>query len=197
MKTSSLITQKLKWIYGIAFATSIGLANGFISPRYIHFSITDTKPSFKSPLHLRGLTIVQQPIFKSCSKSKLFHSYFEDEEEEEPVYARVRKPMGRRRNNIEPEDEPSQEWNSAKTKSRPEEEEEFEFEDEEFDLDYQGIIPNPILDNIDPEGSAERVGELFSDRQFWWDIGLLLLFLNFLDNLRDPAIFDAMDMVNL
>jgi hypothetical protein len=194
MKTSSLIIHKLNWIFGIIISISIGITNGsFISPTVFHVSMTDNTNSFKSPSQRTRLTIVQQPYLKSISKSKLFNSYFDDEDDQEPVYARIRKPNGRRRDN---EDETFQERKTTKTRSRTEEVD-FDFEDEDIDLKYQGIIPNPILDNIDPEGSAERVGELFSDRQFWWDLGMLLLFLNFLDNLRDPAVFDAMDMVNL
>lgn len=68
----------------------------------------------------------------------------------------------------------------------------FDAEEDEFD----GLIPNPLLDNIDPEGSAERIPELLSDRQFWIDIALLALFLNLMDNLRDPAVFDAIDLAN-
>jgi hypothetical protein len=45
---------------------------------------------------------------------------------------------------------------------------------------YNGIIPNPLLDEMDPDGVYERLGpELFRDWTFWRDTVLLCVFLAF------------------
>jgi hypothetical protein len=45
---------------------------------------------------------------------------------------------------------------------------------------YNGIIPNPLLDAMDPDGVYERLGpELFRDWTFWRDTVLLCVFLAF------------------
>ena len=122
----------------------------------------------------------------TTTTTRLHGSYFDDEDEQDREFARIRS-GGRNRRILEKEE--LEELDNAV--------DEYYNSNELEDDDYQGVIPNPLLDNIDPEGSAERLGELFSDRQFWIDIGLLLLFLNFLDNLRDPAVFDAIDMATM
>ena len=132
-----------------------------------------------------------QPIF--IKPTQLFGSYFDEEPEDNREFARIRRGRkSRTMENNEPddvvlddlEDAVDDYYNSYENNS-------------DNDEDNQGLIANPLLDNIDPEGSVERVGEMFTDRQFWIDIGLLLLFLNFLDNLRDPSIFDAIDLANM
>lgn len=62
------------------------------------------------------------------------------------------------------------------------------------DIGNQGIIPNPILDSIDPEGAADRFPELLQDKKFWVDTCLLLLFLNFMDNIRTGEMFEIWDL---
>ncbi|KAL7509350.1 hypothetical protein ACHAWX_000756 [Stephanocyclus meneghinianus] len=43
---------------------------------------------------------------------------------------------------------------------------------------YNGIIPNPLLDAMDPDGVYERLGpELFKDWTFWRDMVLFAAFL--------------------
>ena len=51
--------------------------------------------------------------------------------------------------------------------------------DESFDMFSNTVIPNPILDSIDPDGSADRFPELASDPRFWLDMFLFIAFLNF------------------
>eukprot|EP00545_Synedropsis_sp_CCMP1620_P012420 CAMPEP_0119011108 /NCGR_PEP_ID=MMETSP1176-20130426/5462_1 /TAXON_ID=265551 /ORGANISM="Synedropsis recta cf, Strain CCMP1620" /LENGTH=169 /DNA_ID=CAMNT_0006963883 /DNA_START=13 /DNA_END=522 /DNA_ORIENTATION=- len=123
----------------------------------------------------------------TLSKQQLQGSYFDEEDEDDREFARI--PRGGRR---------------ATTRVMEDDEQYIMDDLEDVVNDYyddanefDGLIPNPLLDNIDPEGSSERMGELFSDQKFWFDIGLLLLFLNFLDNLRDPGVFDALDMANM
>jgi hypothetical protein len=49
-----------------------------------------------------------------------------------------------------------------------------------YDLLENIIIPNPLLDSMDPDGTVERLPELFSDPKFWFDMVLFILFLDFL-----------------
>mmetsp|Transcript_384 Transcript_384/g.672 ORF Transcript_384/g.672 Transcript_384/m.672 type:complete len:158 (-) Transcript_384:1476-1949(-) len=67
----------------------------------------------------------------------------------------------------------------------------FDDDDDGYD-DEEGLIPNPLLDNIDPEGALGRLDELFSNGEFWRDICVMLLLLNFLDNIifYDESPFD-------
>lgn len=48
------------------------------------------------------------------------------------------------------------------------------------DLFEDVIIPNPLLDSIDPDGAADRFPELARDPRFWFDIVFFLAVLNFL-----------------
>ena len=61
-------------------------------------------------------------------------------------------------------------------------------EEKEYDLLEDVIIPNPLLDSIDPDGAADRFPELASDPRFWIDMALFIAFLNFLSSVgpRDP-----------
>lgn len=52
--------------------------------------------------------------------------------------------------------------------------------DESYDVFSNTVIPNPILDSIDPDGSAERFPELAADPKFWFDMFLFIAFLNFI-----------------
>ena len=54
-----------------------------------------------------------------------------------------------------------------------------EDDDESYDIFSNTVIPNPILDSIDPDGAAERFPELASDPKFWFDIILFIVFLDF------------------
>ena len=49
-----------------------------------------------------------------------------------------------------------------------------------YDLLENIIIPNPLLDSMDPDGTVERLPELLSDPRFWFDMVLFILFLDFL-----------------
>ena len=69
--------------------------------------------------------------------------------------------------------------------------------DESYDMFSNTLIPNPILDSIDPEGSADRFEELASDPKFWFDLFLFLAFINFVSYIGPrnmdsiPAIYTA------
>jgi hypothetical protein len=53
-------------------------------------------------------------------------------------------------------------------------------DDESYDMFSNTVIPNPLLDSIDPDGSAERFPELAADPRFWFDMFLFIAFLNFI-----------------
>jgi hypothetical protein len=57
----------------------------------------------------------------------------------------------------------------------------FEFNRVEIDEEYEAdiLIPNPILDNVDPEGASERFGEIAKDPTFWRDLLLVIAVFNF------------------
>jgi len=87
------------------------------------------------------------------------------------------------------DDEEDEDWD--------EDDEDWDDEDDEDlmsnrgDYDYlfgDAIIPNPLLDSIDPDGAAERFPELARDPRFWFDMALFIAFLNFLGfaGPRDP-----------
>ena len=60
---------------------------------------------------------------------------------------------------------------------------EDEYEEEEYDLFGDEIIPNPLLDSMDPDGAAERFPELARDPKFWFEMFLFISFLNFLSDI--------------
>lgn len=63
-----------------------------------------------------------------------------------------------------------------------------EIDEEDRELLSNTLIPNPLLDSIDPDGAAERFPEIASDPRFWFDVALFIAFLNFLSWAapRDP-----------
>jgi len=52
--------------------------------------------------------------------------------------------------------------------------------DESYDTFSNTVIPNQLLDSIDPDGSADRFSELASDPRFWFDIFLFITILDFI-----------------
>ena len=52
-------------------------------------------------------------------------------------------------------------------------EEDYDSDDDEDDFEEGILIPNPILDSVDPEGASERIGELFEDPKFFRDMAVV------------------------
>ena len=69
-------------------------------------------------------------------------------------------------------------------------------DDDEDDDDYDEIIPNALLDQIDPDGAIDRLPELFSDAKFWKDsaIWFLLGFLYLLNRFNNPMLNGVVDL---
>lgn len=42
------------------------------------------------------------------------------------------------------------------------------------------VLPNPLLDNMDPDGAADRAPELLRDPRFWFDLFLFVMVMDFL-----------------
>lgn len=110
-----------------------------------------------------------------------------DDDEEEMEFARLRR--GRKRNIIE-ESENKSYYDEGNAEEEVDEYSEIYDDDEELEWersddlveDYEllgdYLVPNPLLDSIDPDGAAERFPEIASDPRFWFD---MLLFITFLD----------------
>lgn len=107
-------------------------------------------------------------------------SYFdEDEEEREREFAKVRRGGRRRDDEYEEEYEPEL---YKKVDAYLSDKEESETDEWDQDETRSSVIPNALLDSIDPEGAAERFPELIQDPKFWFDIGLFFLLLSIVDN---------------
>lgn len=125
----------------------------------------------------------------------------EEEKEKDPEFARVRRNRGRRTYDDVDDDDIYEE--SVESRSRRNsssvmdaadileekgffddlDDDEYEDEDEDdesYDMFSNTLIPNPILDSIDPDGSAERFPELAADPRFWFDMFIFIAFLNFI-----------------
>ncbi len=68
------------------------------------------------------------------------------------------------------------------------EDDDDEDDDDDFELWGNTIIPNPLLDSMDPDGAADRFPELARDPRFWFDMAIFIAVLNFLSSVgpRDP-----------
>mmetsp|Transcript_4121 Transcript_4121/g.6259 ORF Transcript_4121/g.6259 Transcript_4121/m.6259 type:complete len:220 (+) Transcript_4121:270-929(+) len=145
--------------------------------------------------------------YQQCRFKKtmlLDRRYYDDDEDDddEEEYARVRRrrgggSRGYDRDEVEAAAEyVSRRESSAKSSSKgkyyDDDEEEYENDDEydyydeddEDDDDEEDfddiLIPNSQLDSMDPDGAAERFGELASDPKFWFEFTLFVLFYNFI-----------------
>eukprot|EP00594_Rhizosolenia_setigera_P009416 CAMPEP_0178968076 /NCGR_PEP_ID=MMETSP0789-20121207/17999_1 /TAXON_ID=3005 /ORGANISM="Rhizosolenia setigera, Strain CCMP 1694" /LENGTH=174 /DNA_ID=CAMNT_0020653857 /DNA_START=278 /DNA_END=802 /DNA_ORIENTATION=+ len=91
----------------------------------------------------------------------------------------------RRSNNNDDEDEYEYARVGRRRRQRYIDEEEYyeEEEDDEFDIDIDEMvsemdfdalvtIPNPVLDNADPDRATDRLDELWTDGVFWRDISI-------------------------
>lgn len=156
-------------------------------------------------------------IFSEQRVSKLFASVnpeAEDDDDLEPDYARVR----RRRGGGRYYDEEEEQYDREKANKRVERDEyygdgndddreyydmnddedygdeedddgDMDYEEEEYSLFGDAIIPNPLLDSMDPDGAAERFPELAKDPRFWFDMLLFIMFLDFLSAVGPQAPF--------
>jgi hypothetical protein len=126
------------------------------------------------------LTHAKHPVGRTLSLNAAGKSYFdEDEEEREREFAKVRRGGSRRDDEFEEEFDPEL---YRKVDAYLSDNEESETDEWDQDDARSGVIPNALLDSIDPEGAAERFPELIQDPKFWFDIGLFFLLLSIVDN---------------
>ena len=123
----------------------------------------------------------------------------DDDEENDREFARVRRSRGRRAYNDDDDDDDYERDTYRDSSSIMEvadlleekglfddddldddEYDDDDDDDESYDVFSNTVIPNPLLDSIDPDGAADRFGELASDPWFWWDMFLFISFLNFI-----------------
>lgn len=163
---------------------------------------------------------------KASKKNPIFEYDDDEDEDDSFEYARVRRGRGGEKrfsnDNLESEEPKSTRSSSGKTdsynnrKSYDSEYDEINFDrrkevyddddedflDDDYDEDdddydeFDGIIPNPLLDQIDPDGAIERLPELFSDKKFWKDstIWFFLGFLYLLNRFNNPMLNGVVDL---
>jgi hypothetical protein len=147
---------------------------------------------------------------KQSSKLRSQSFYDDDEDKDERELVSVPK-RGRRRQeytNDEDYDDPDYDYKSDRDRSYFDQDEYDEDEDDydeeedfhEEDMDTQlsdlfenVVIPNPLLDSIDPDGAFDRFPELAADPRFWFDLALFIAVINFLSwsAPRDPFNFSS------
>ena len=148
----------------------------------------------------------------------------DDDDEDEFEFARVRRKRGRFADDYGEDTERESARGGARTGSRDagtrrkydddydeidfeendyyddDEYDEFDSDDEDEyddeDDDYDEIIPNALLDQIDPDGAIDRLPELFADTKFWKDSALwfLLGFVYLLNRFNNPNLNGVVDL---
>jgi hypothetical protein len=118
----------------------------------------------------------------------------DDDEEDDREFARVRRSRGRRSYNDDDDDDKRDTYRDSMSVMEvadlleekglfgddlDDDEYDDDDDDESYDVFSNTVIPNPLLDSIDPDGAADRFGELASDPWFWFDMFLFISFLNF------------------
>lgn len=166
-----------------------------------------------------GLLQANLPSSKFVSlleMSRKISDYDDEDNEDEYQYARVRRRRGRFVDDYEEEVSSRRtESSSSSTRTKKydqdydeikfddddlfDEEDEDEYDDDEYDDDddeFEDIIPNALLDQIDPDGAIDRLPELFSDPKFWKDsaIWFFLGFLYLLNRFNNPMLNGVVDL---
>ena len=121
--------------------------------------------------------------------------YYDDDEENEAEGAREDAYYNdrERSNYYDDEDDDDGEYYDDEYDYEEIWDDDYEDDDDEIEIDTDKLIedvvvPNPLLDSIDPDGAADRFPELARDPKFWIDMCLFIAFLNFLSfaGPRDP-----------
>jgi len=180
--TSAAFAPRVGRLYNIPFS-SHSLCGGA--------SAFDTRTS--SQTCARGIGSIETRV-SARTILKIKDSGTDDDDDEEFEYARVRRGRGRQRYADYDDDTERSKTTAADDVGRERDREreneyydEVDYDDDGFDEDdeyddddddddeFDGIIPNVQLDSIDPDGSIERLSDLFSDPKFWRDTVILLL----------------------
>lgn len=134
-----------------------------------------------------------------------------DEEELEYEYARIRR-RGRRDPYVDDYDsedaqENDDEYDTERTRKRSRvgaymsnediDDDEFDLDDMVDNMDFSVTIPNPILDNADPDRATDRMGELVPDRVFWRDMSIMGVLIWIWAASSPPSFVGGHDWLNL
>mmetsp|Transcript_23995 Transcript_23995/g.35686 ORF Transcript_23995/g.35686 Transcript_23995/m.35686 type:complete len:156 (+) Transcript_23995:642-1109(+) len=66
---------------------------------------------------------------------------------------------------------------------------------DEYDEAYNDVIPNALLDQIDPDGAIERMPQLLSDPQFYRDVAIVVvLFMVYAFGRLNNPLYDITDV---
>jgi hypothetical protein len=190
-----LLVQAAVLILGMI---SLQLAQGFSIP---HRQPSTARPPCNVRTFSTTTTISQRYITSLDARRKGElegdddDDYYGDDKEEDGddrggIFARIRRRRGGRRYYDDDDDDMDREdADVGRAADRLEARGIFDrFDDDDEDDDEEEdtggiledvLIPNPILDRIDPDGAAERFPELARDPRFWLDIFLFLAFINF------------------
>jgi hypothetical protein len=156
----------------------------------------NVKRQWRNIMHQNKLTIHHQ---SENHQSTLLSSRRrpEDDDDDDREYARVRR--GRARYDDDDDDREYDE-NIMSAVNQLEEDGIFDDDDDEFDDEFEDdeiretfanvLIPNPVLDSIDPDGAAERFPELARDPKFWFELVLFFTVLDFLSFMGPRSPFD-------
>jgi hypothetical protein len=133
----------------------------------------------RTPASLTKITPARSPVLLAVPE--------EDDEDLKRVKVPIRRQRGRFAGDEEEEYDPDEFYDvddeyDDEFDDEDEDDEDDDDEDDEYGLFSNVIIDNPLLDSIDPDGSAERFPELASDPRFWFDMVLFFAFLNFLSD---------------
>jgi transglutaminase-like putative cysteine protease len=130
----------------------------------------------RTPASLTKIAPARSPVFLAVS---------DDEDEDlKRVKVPIRRQRGRFAGDEEEEYDPDEFYDVDDEYDDEFDDDEEDDEDDDDDDDYglfsDVIIDNPLLDSMDPDGTAERFPELARDPRFWLDMVLLFAFLDFL-----------------
>ena len=170
---------------------------------------TSTGPPLSKPLNLQHAPSSQRSspgfmLLAAKSEQAGDDDDDDDEDDRQREYARVRRRRGGRayyddEDDVEPDDggyrryldndDPRSDTNDIGDYYDDDDDEDYYDDDDDEDLEDvdeeysffgNAIIPNPLLDSIDPDGAAERFPELARDPRFWFDMLLFVSVLDFL-----------------
>ena len=100
---------------------------------------------------------------------KKYRNDYNDEDEFETINNNSRR---NRRNEFELDGEDYDEYEYY-YEDEDEDDDDFDLDDIVDNMDFSVTIPNPILDNLDPDRATDRMGDLVKDPVFWRDMSIM------------------------
>lgn len=162
-----------------------------------------TRPPVNSPT--RSITPSSFLLLLAARRDENRDDYYDEEDDNDNAdfeYVRVRRGSGGRRYVNDDDDDTddgyantgrsrrSRQYDILEAADRLEDEGflDDEEEEEEYGILSDALIPNALLDNMDPDGAADRFPELARDPKFWFDMVLVFVILDFISFLgpRNP-----------